>query len=153
MQKFTRALTREIELAGERLAVTLSEAGLSVRPVGSRRPPHEMSWAAALCVLAGKPAAGAEPTPEEIAVAVKDLKTGAPKPAKAAAEKPAEPAAAAPAPTPVPSAPHVTAPQAAPPVSPSAATSDLSGSLSPSARRLQHPRARFPNAFRPSPTT
>jgi cell wall assembly regulator SMI1 len=149
MQKFTRALTREIELAGERLAVTLSEAGLSVRPVGSRRPPHEMSWAAALCVLAGKPAAGAVPTPEEIAVAVKDLKTGAPKPAKAAAEKPAEPAAAAPAPTPVPSAPHVTAPQAAPPVSPSAVSSDLSGLLGRIDRWLHQHRSRFQKGLLP----
>ena len=36
MQKFTRALTREIEIAGERFVVTLDAAGLAIRPVGSR---------------------------------------------------------------------------------------------------------------------
>ena len=44
MQKFTRALTREVEIHGERYAVTLSEQGLSLRPVGSRKPPHEATW-------------------------------------------------------------------------------------------------------------
>jgi cell wall assembly regulator SMI1 len=44
MQKFTRALTREVELHGERYAVTLSEQGVSLRPVGSRKPPQEASW-------------------------------------------------------------------------------------------------------------
>ena len=49
MQQFTRTLTREIEVAGERLALTLSKEGLSVRPVGGRRPPYNMSWEAWLC--------------------------------------------------------------------------------------------------------
>jgi cell wall assembly regulator SMI1 len=45
MQKFTRALTREIVLGEERLALTLDENGLSVRPVGSRKAPFTMDWA------------------------------------------------------------------------------------------------------------
>lgn len=48
MQKFTRNITREITVAGERLALTLSEEGLSVRAVGTRRPPLQLSWGAAL---------------------------------------------------------------------------------------------------------
>jgi len=44
MQKFTRALTREVELNGRRYAVTLSERGVALRPVGSRKPPQEASW-------------------------------------------------------------------------------------------------------------
>jgi hypothetical protein len=44
MQKFTRPLTREIELAGGRLALTFTEQGMSIRPVGSRKPPWEVSW-------------------------------------------------------------------------------------------------------------
>ena len=63
MQKFTRALTREIEVGGERLAVTLSEQGLSVRPVGSRRPPHTMSWATWVCTCTHE-VEGQEPTTE-----------------------------------------------------------------------------------------
>jgi cell wall assembly regulator SMI1 len=53
MQKFTRPLTREIEISGKRLAVTLDENGVSVRPVGSRKPPKEIMWSALICVLAG----------------------------------------------------------------------------------------------------
>jgi hypothetical protein len=81
MQKFTRSLTREIEVAGERLAVTFSEEGLAVRPVGSRRPPRTMSWAAWACAAAGRPAPAGEPTPSELAEAVKILKAGGEKPA------------------------------------------------------------------------
>jgi cell wall assembly regulator SMI1 len=96
VQKFTRALTREIEVAGERLALTLSEQGLSVRPVGSRKPPREVSWAAVLARLA----AGGDATPsaDEAAAAVAWVKGGAPRQAKAPAEpksaeqKTAEPA-------------------------------------------------------------
>lgn len=56
MQKFTRELTREVEVDGERLAVTLSEKGVSVRPIGSRKPPLEITWAAVLeAARAGKP--------------------------------------------------------------------------------------------------
>src|SRR5262245_47295043 len=49
MQKFTRSLTREIEVGGERVAVTLDETGMTLRPVGARRPPHTLSWAQVLC--------------------------------------------------------------------------------------------------------
>jgi cell wall assembly regulator SMI1 len=73
VQKFTRPLTREIELGGERLSVTLSESGVSVRPVGARKPPWEIGWGAILCQLAG---GGKAPTPEEITAAVAALKKG-----------------------------------------------------------------------------
>lgn len=93
MQKFTRALTREIEIAGERLAVTLNEEGLMVRPVGSRRPPHHLSWAACLCAVAGRPATADPPGAEELEAGIQTLKAGAPKekaPAPASAPPPAE---------------------------------------------------------------
>jgi cell wall assembly regulator SMI1 len=95
VQKFTRPLTREIEMAGERLALTLSAEGISVRPVGARKPPHEMSWTALLCLLTG-PGAGHTPSTEEMAAAVAQLKKGKAKPAAApaAATGAAEPAAA-----------------------------------------------------------
>jgi cell wall assembly regulator SMI1 len=76
MQKFTRALTREIEVAGERLAVTLSAEGLSVRPVGSRRQPYTMSWAAWVTACTQPWAANYEPTPEEATAAVEAMKAG-----------------------------------------------------------------------------
>jgi cell wall assembly regulator SMI1 len=100
MQKFTRPLTREIEVAGERLALTLGENGVSVRPVGSRKPPRELSWASLLCLLLLNRSGPGEPTAEEVAKAVAALKGGtAPQPAGAA--KPSPPAeAAAPPPTP-----------------------------------------------------
>ena len=40
MQKFTRSLTREIEIGGERVGITLDANGVTLKPVGSRRPPH-----------------------------------------------------------------------------------------------------------------
>jgi cell wall assembly regulator SMI1 len=91
MQKFTRALTREIEVAGERLAVTLDAEGLTVRPVGSRRPPHTLSWAACVCAVAGQFATEDPPPAGETAEALKAIKAGAPK------EEPANPATSAPA--------------------------------------------------------
>jgi hypothetical protein len=75
MQQFTRALTREIEVGGERLALTLSKEGLSVRPVGGRRPPHTMSWAA--CVCACVSGAGGEPTADQVEQALKAVRAGA----------------------------------------------------------------------------
>jgi cell wall assembly regulator SMI1 len=51
MQKFTRALVREIELAGQRLKITLDEQGISVGLIGSRRPPRAISWAALVAQL------------------------------------------------------------------------------------------------------
>jgi cell wall assembly regulator SMI1 len=81
MQQFTRALTREIKVGDERLAITLSEEGLSVRPVGGRRPPHTMSWAA--CVCACVSGAGGEPTAEQVEQALKAVRAGAVKTEKA----------------------------------------------------------------------
>jgi len=102
VQKFTRPLTREIELNGERLGLTLSATGLSVRPVGSRRPPLELGWDAVLCLLTRAGASG-PPTTEEVAAALDALRQGAPrKPAPAAG-----PAAAAPVPTSPPEGPAV----------------------------------------------
>ncbi len=76
MQKFTRPLTREIELAGERLAFTFDETGIAIRPVGSRRPPKEITWAALLVHLTGlPPAAGETPSPEVLTAALDRLKT------------------------------------------------------------------------------
>ncbi|MGL4553995.1 MAG: SMI1/KNR4 family protein [Gemmataceae bacterium] len=60
MQKFTRALTREVEIGGERMAVTLSEQGVAIRPVGSRKPPTEVTWDAVLAA-AGTPAPARAP--------------------------------------------------------------------------------------------
>jgi cell wall assembly regulator SMI1 len=101
MQQFTRSLTREIEVGGERLAVTLSKEGLSVRPVGGRRPPHHMSWEAWLCdcVAHGD---GQEPTAEQIQEALKAVKAGGPKPKDEAAA----PAKAKPAQSPPPAVPE-----------------------------------------------
>jgi cell wall assembly regulator SMI1 len=71
VQKFTRPITREIELAGERIAVTLSAEGISLRPVGSRATPRSMSWAA---VLSGAVGEGKDPTPEQLTAAVAALR-------------------------------------------------------------------------------
>lgn len=76
MQKFTRPLTREVELGGARLAFTFSEKGISVRPVGSRRPPREITWAALLAHLASAENAP-EPTAEALATALDAIKSGA----------------------------------------------------------------------------
>jgi cell wall assembly regulator SMI1 len=76
MQKFTRTLTREIEVGGERLALSLDEKGLSVRPVGGRKAPHSMTWTTLACVLTGKAPAGDNPTDQEIAAALKTLRAG-----------------------------------------------------------------------------
>ncbi len=77
MQQFTRALTREIEVGGERLAITLSKEGLSVRPVGGRRPPHTMSWAACLCACVTE--GSHEPSTEQVQEALKAVRAGAAK--------------------------------------------------------------------------
>ncbi len=102
MQKFTRALTREIEVAGERLAVTLDGEGLTVRPVGSRRPPYTLSWAACVCAVAGQFASEDPPPESELAAAIKTIRAGAPKEKEAAPgereEKDAPEAPAHPAP-------------------------------------------------------
>ncbi len=80
MQKFTRPITREIELGGERLAVTFTEQGIAVRPVGSRKPPREATWAAVLTHLAGAGAAPS-PTPEQLGAALEQLRGPGAKPA------------------------------------------------------------------------
>jgi cell wall assembly regulator SMI1 len=77
VQKFTRPITREIELGGERLALTLDNDGISVRVVGTRnKPARRLSWAAVLGLLGRPKTAAAEPTAEEMAAAIKALKTG-----------------------------------------------------------------------------
>jgi cell wall assembly regulator SMI1 len=89
VQKFTRPLTREIELAGERLALTFTAEGISVRPVGSRKPPREATWATVLHCLAGSQAA---PSPEDVAGAVRTFKGGGSTKTASAPAKAAEPA-------------------------------------------------------------
>jgi hypothetical protein len=92
VQKFTRPLTREIELGGERIALTLSHEGVAIRPVGSRKPPHAISWAGLVWAVTRSGAAEArEPTAEEVSTAVAAVKEGAP--AKPAAQKPEAPLA------------------------------------------------------------
>jgi len=87
VQKFTRALTREIEVGGERLAVTLSEEGMSFRVVGSRKPPHEMTWAA--CLVACTQGHEQPLSHDQLETAVKALRAGGKeRPEK---EKPAPP--------------------------------------------------------------
>jgi cell wall assembly regulator SMI1 len=83
MQQFTRNLTREIEVGGERFAITLSKEGLSVRPVGGRRPPHTMSWAACLCACVS--GGGQEPTADQVEQALRAVRAGAAKTAEKAA--------------------------------------------------------------------
>jgi cell wall assembly regulator SMI1 len=93
VQKFTRPLTREITLAGERLALTFTEEGVSVRPVGSRKPPREVSWSAFFHLLAAGPSA--EPSPDQLAAAVQAVKGGS-RPAVRATPAPDTHAAAVP---------------------------------------------------------
>src|ERR1700720_3706111 len=122
MQKFTRNLTREIEVGGERLAVTFSAEGLSVRPVGSRKPPTTLSWAGCLCACVGLAPSAAEPSGDEVSQALAQLKgdrkraaapaaagteqtAAAPAPADSAPQAVASGPAEAPAPSPPPEAP------------------------------------------------
>jgi len=77
VQKFTRPITREVELAGERLAFTLNEQGVAIRPVGSRKPPWEISWGALLIHLAGHAGTPSHaPTNDHIAAAIEALRKG-----------------------------------------------------------------------------
>ena len=92
MQKFTRPITREVEISGERLAFTFGEQGIAVRPVGSRKPPKEIGWAAVLTHMTG-PSAGATPGPEQVTEALEQLRGPGSKPSsKPAHETPSEPA-------------------------------------------------------------
>jgi len=97
MQKFTRSLTREIEVGSERVAVTLDETGVSLRPVGSRRPPHVLSWSGVIHAATTKLA----PSAEQLSEALKILKQGG--------EKPPTPSSEPPAPSPNPPAPSADA--------------------------------------------
>jgi hypothetical protein len=72
VQKFTRPITREIEIGGERLAVTFSEQGIAVRPVGSRKPPKEITWAGVLTHMTS-PGSSA-PSPEQLSAALEQLR-------------------------------------------------------------------------------
>jgi cell wall assembly regulator SMI1 len=75
MQKFTRSLTREIEVVGERLAVTFSQEGLEIRPVGSRRPPHTMTWGAVVHACANR-AGQHGPSDSDVGEALKAIRAG-----------------------------------------------------------------------------
>jgi len=113
LQKFTRPLTREIELGGVRLALTLSEQGIEVRTVGSRKPPWEISWPALVSSLVDRAVAGhAEPAPEALTAVLDKLKAGAPAAAAHQAPSPSSPPPSEPdTPPPLASAgvpPHVT---------------------------------------------
>jgi cell wall assembly regulator SMI1 len=87
VQKFTRPLTREIDVAGERLALTLDSKGLSVRLVGSRKAAHEMTWAQLIYLLTTEQTGAARPTAEDLSRAIETLRKGAPP--KPAGETPA----------------------------------------------------------------
>lgn len=96
MQKFTRPITREVEIGEDRLAFTFSEQGIAVRPVGSRKPPKEISWAALLTHMTG-PSAGAAPGPEQLSAALEQLRgPGAKPPSKPAPEPAPAPSPASP---------------------------------------------------------
>src|SRR4051812_5887650 len=84
MQKFTRSLTREVEIDGERLAVTFSTEGMTLRPVGSRRPPLTVSWAGLLCAAVEQSGEEGQPRPDAVAQAIHRLKNP-PKPKKESA--------------------------------------------------------------------
>jgi cell wall assembly regulator SMI1 len=76
MQQFTRALTREIQLAGERLALTFDKDGISIRPVGSRRPPRVVTWEEVVLTCLRPPDGEHKPTAEQVGAALKALKGG-----------------------------------------------------------------------------
>src|SRR5262245_20750168 len=94
VQDFTRPITREVQVGGERLAISLSSKGISVRIVGSRKPPRELSWSAVFCRLMQ---AGGEPKPEEVTAALKALKAAAPPAATKETAVPTAPPADVPA--------------------------------------------------------
>jgi hypothetical protein len=101
VQKFTRPITREVEIGGERLAFTFGEQGIAVRPVGSRKPPKEIAWPALLTHMTG-PSAGASPSSEQLTAALEQLRGPGAKPAPNAEPEPE--------PTPAPSGVSPTAP-------------------------------------------
>lgn len=142
MQKFTRALTREIEVSGERLAVTLDEKGLTLRPVGSRRPPHTLSWAGCVCACAGA-ATGSEPGSEAVQAALQALRAGAPREKSSSST----PAASTPDAEPATEPPAAAAAAAAPP--PATGGGSLTGLLERVDHWLKSHRHKFHQALRP----
>lgn len=74
MQEFTRNISREVTIGSERIALNLSSEGVSLRPVGTRKPPIELSWPSLLCFAVGLPLAGQEPTEGEIREALERLR-------------------------------------------------------------------------------
>jgi cell wall assembly regulator SMI1 len=146
MQQFTRALTREIQVAGERLAVTFDKDGMSIRAVGSRRPPLVFSWQTIFIGCAqyagGEDAPHPEhvPDPQILANAIKILKAGGERTSRPAkAEKGATPSA----------------PAEAPPASPPATNSKaegLAGLLSRLDHWLQAHRPHFYKGLLPGAT-
>lgn len=144
MQQFTRALTREIEVGGERLALTLSKDGLSVRPVGGRRPPHTMSWTACLCACVT--GAGQEPPADAVKHALEAVRKGGTgteeKPPSRSRSKAPESSAS----------PGTDASRSAPPAS--ATSSDkMTVLLARLDQWLNSQRERFQQALRPGATT
>lgn len=92
-QKFTRPITREVELAGERIALTFTDAGISARIVGTRSEPKELDWSAVVLALSQ----GAPPVSgEELAAAVKGLRPGKASKSSAKSSNPPEPVAGPP---------------------------------------------------------
>ena len=141
MQQFTRALTREIEVGGERLAITLSKEGLSVRPVGGRRPPYTMSWTAWVCACVT--GAGHEPAAEEVERVLKAVRAGA----ASGERQPAERGASAPRAK----SHEVDAPRSASPAAPSAAD-QITVLLARLDQWLNSERERFQQALLPGAT-
>jgi cell wall assembly regulator SMI1 len=147
VQKFTRPITREIELAGERLALTLTENGVQVRLVGSRKPPREIHWSALLCYLMSGASAIGEPTPEAVAAAVQAMKAGAP-PSPPPAAPPVAEKETAPTPPATPPAPANSghAPAHVP------ASGDMAALLARLARWLGEHRRRYLEGLAPGAT-
>jgi|SRR6516225_8708328 len=102
MMKFTRPITREIELGGERLAVTMTDQGVAFRHVGSRKQPREISWTAILCHATGhSPVVDNNVSPELVKSALEALRSApaaSPKPTPEPGHEPAHHEGAAPAP-------------------------------------------------------
>ena len=155
MQKFTRPLTREIELGGARLALTLSEQGVSVRIVGTRRTPWEMSWDSVICAMTGHPPHDPHrATPEEVAAAVEAIKKGGPsKPAAAPAPAASPPPAPATAPATGATPPAAGEPAPAAERSTAPAKAGTGPALPRLEKWLSHHRRRFQEALQPGATS
>jgi cell wall assembly regulator SMI1 len=68
MAKRARALTREAEIGGQRVSVTLDDEGISLQVGGSKRDPVKLSWGGVLCAALGK-----APDDSAVAAALKSL--------------------------------------------------------------------------------